>query len=107
MTRKLALVLCSLVAPVFWISPVQGQGDSGKTASEIPFDPSIRTGKLDNGLRYYIQRNAKPEHRAELRLAVSAGSMQEDDDHALPYMHEDDGESERVPYRNIDAIGPA
>ncbi|RPI06164.1 MAG: insulinase family protein [Ignavibacteriae bacterium] len=43
-------------------------------------DPKILIGQLDNGLRYYIRENHKPEKRAELRLAVRAGSILEDDD---------------------------
>jgi len=43
-------------------------------------DPKVRIGKLPNGMTYYIRQNNKPENRAELRLAVSAGSMEEDDD---------------------------
>ena len=43
-------------------------------------DPKILIGKLDNGLMYYIRENHKPEKRAELRLAVKAGSILEDDD---------------------------
>ncbi len=46
----------------------------------IPLDPRVRTGTLENGLRYYIQQNKKPESRAELRLAVAVGSINEDDD---------------------------
>lgn len=46
----------------------------------LPIDPAIRTGTLPNGFRYVIRRNAWPENRAELRLVVNAGSMQEDDD---------------------------
>ncbi len=46
----------------------------------IPKDESIRSGTLPNGMKYYIQKNTKPENRAELRLAVNAGAMQEDDD---------------------------
>ncbi|EAY26633.1 M16 family metallopeptidase [Microscilla marina] len=46
---------------------------------KIPFDAQVRTGKLKNGLKYYIRKNAKPEKRVELRLAVNAGSMQEND----------------------------
>jgi zinc protease len=46
----------------------------------LPLNPSVRTGVLDNGMRYYIQQNSKPEKRVELRLAVNAGAMQEDDD---------------------------
>jgi zinc protease len=48
--------------------------------SPIPMDDSVRTGTLSNGMKYYIRRNVKPEHRAELRLAVNAGSMEENDD---------------------------
>jgi zinc protease len=43
-------------------------------------DPKILIGTLDNGLTYYIRENHKPEKRAELRLAVKAGSILEDDD---------------------------
>ena len=46
----------------------------------VPLDPRVRIGKLDNGMYYYIQQNKKPENRAELRLAVAAGSINEDDD---------------------------
>lgn len=48
--------------------------------SLLPIDPDIRMGTLDNGMTYYVKYNAKPENRAELRLAVKAGSMQEDED---------------------------
>ena len=51
-----------------------------KVTKEIPCDTRLITGKLSNGLTYYIQKNAKPENRAELRLAVNAGSILEDDD---------------------------
>jgi zinc protease len=43
-------------------------------------DPKILIGKLDNGLTYYIRENKMPEKRAELRIAVKAGSILEDDD---------------------------
>jgi zinc protease len=46
----------------------------------LPFDPAVRQGALDNGLHYYIRYNTEPENRAELRLAVDAGSVQEDED---------------------------
>lgn len=46
----------------------------------LPVDKDVITGTLDNGLRYYIQKNQKPEKRAELRLFVNAGSVLEDDD---------------------------
>ncbi len=49
-------------------------------SAPIPFDPSIRTGKLANGLTYFIKKNAKPEKRAELRLALNVGATMENDD---------------------------
>ena len=44
----------------------------------LPQDPAVRVGLLDNGMTYYIRENSHPENRAELRLAVRAGSLQED-----------------------------
>ena len=52
------------------------QGDDRRLAP----DTAVTTGTLANGLRYYIRRNTEPEHRAELRLVVDAGSILEDDD---------------------------
>ena len=46
----------------------------------IPTDPTVRVGKLSNGLTYYIQKNSKPENKVELRLAVNIGSTAERDD---------------------------
>lgn len=50
------------------------------SAQELPMDPSVRIGKLDNGFTYYLKSNPKPENRIEFRLAVKAGSVLEDDD---------------------------
>ncbi|HEY8166988.1 MAG TPA: pitrilysin family protein, partial [Gemmatimonadaceae bacterium] len=46
----------------------------------LPVDPKIRVGTLPNGIRYYIRQNTTPQKRAELRLAVNAGSILETDD---------------------------
>ena len=43
----------------------------------VPLDPKVRHGKLGNGLSYYVRDNGRPENRAELRLVVNAGSLQE------------------------------
>ena len=53
---------------------------SDNLTDPIPVDPAVRSGVLSNGMCYYLRKNQKPEHRAELRLAVKAGSMQEDED---------------------------
>ena len=42
-------------------------------------DPVIRRGELDNGLRYFIRNNTNPGRRVEMRLAIDAGSVLEDD----------------------------
>ncbi|MEE8572231.1 MAG: insulinase family protein [Gemmatimonadota bacterium] len=49
-------------------------------ASPLPVDPGVVVGQLDNGMRYYIRANERPEKRAELRLVVNAGSVLEDED---------------------------
>ena len=46
---------------------------------QIPVDPDMRIGNLDNGLTYYIRHNAWPEQRAEFYIAQRVGSIQEDD----------------------------
>ncbi len=46
----------------------------------LPQDPVVITGQLENGLRYYVRKNGRPENRAFLRLIVRAGSVLEDDD---------------------------
>ncbi|HET9229550.1 MAG TPA: insulinase family protein [Thermoanaerobaculia bacterium] len=46
----------------------------------LPVDPEITVGKLPNGLTYYIRRNTVPAGRAEIWLAVDAGSVLEDED---------------------------
>ena len=46
-------------------------------SAPVPIDASVRIGTLPNGMKYYIKKNSKPEHRCELRLVVNAGSMME------------------------------
>lgn len=45
-----------------------------------PVDPNVRIGKLDNGLTYYIRKNALPENRADFYIAQKVGSIQEEKD---------------------------
>ncbi len=48
--------------------------------NEIPIDPTVRKGVLDNGMTYYVKKNSKPENRLTLRLVVNAGWLLEADD---------------------------
>jgi zinc protease len=61
-------------------SLLSGQTTQIDLTTPIAVDPDVRIGKLDNGLIYYIRYNKKPEKRVELRLAVNAGSILENDD---------------------------
>jgi zinc protease len=70
---------CSFIIALFLLQ-FSAFSQMAKLTEEIPLDKNILTGKLDNGLRYYIRENKKPEHRAIFRLAVNAGSILENDD---------------------------
>jgi zinc protease len=70
----------ALLASFLVAITISAQGISDATDRAIPVDPEVRIGVLSNGMQYYIRRNVKPENRAELRLAVAAGSVQEDED---------------------------
>ena len=48
--------------------------------SDIPADPAVKWGLLENGLRYAILPNAEPPNRVSMRLFVDAGSLMENDD---------------------------
>jgi zinc protease len=64
-------------------SPSAEETENNSTSpalSSIPVDPAVRIGRLSNGITYYIRANEKPENRAELRMAIKAGSMEEDPD---------------------------
>ena len=61
------------IAAIFAAATVFGQ-------TPLPNDPAVRTGKLDNGMTYYIRHNEQPAQRAEFYLATDVGAFQESDD---------------------------
>ncbi len=65
---------------VTFVSCISGFAIAQDLQAKLPVDPEVVTGKLSNGLTYYIRPNHKPEHKVELRLAVKAGSVLENDD---------------------------
>ena len=73
MSRYLYVFLVALItsAPVF---------SQFNLSAPVPLDTNVKIGKLSNGLTYYIRKNAKPEKKLELRLAVNTGSVLEDND---------------------------
>ena len=48
--------------------------------NQLPSDPEVRKGTLENGMTYYIRHNDKPQGRAEFYLATNAGAIQETPD---------------------------
>src|ERR1051326_4683192 len=84
------LVVAAIAAVAVVVSAAQAPHDlhdasaasvaSYTLSQQMPVDPDALVGTLPHGLRYYIRANAKPAHRAELRLVVKGGSVLEDDD---------------------------
>ena len=68
------------VAPPIPVAVVEPAPPTVAVEPATPLDPAIRTGKLKNGMTFYVMGHQKPEQRAALWLAVNAGSVQEDDD---------------------------
>ena len=79
-SRLLALTAPFLAGIAGIAGFVGAQQAAPKLGDPLPTDPAIVQGRLANGLRYFVRRNEKPQHRAELRLVVRAGSILEDDD---------------------------
>jgi zinc protease len=50
-----------------------------KTPDAFKLDPTVVAGTLDNGMSYYVMKNAYPENRIMLRLVVKVGSIAETD----------------------------
>jgi zinc protease len=48
-------------------------------AQDIPLNPDVLYGKLDNGLTYYIQKNSNPKERAMFYMVVNTGGIYEDE----------------------------
>ncbi len=71
--KKIVVLLLSLVYVAQAQNPL-------KPEDKLPLSPKVKKGVLKNGMSYYIEKNTKPENRAELRLAVNAGSTMENDD---------------------------
>lgn len=79
---RLSVVAALLVACAPKAAPDVAAKPADPFAAEapLPFDPGVRTGVLDNGLRWYVEHNPTPKDRAVLRLVVDAGSILEDED---------------------------
>ena len=56
-----------------------GLTSMAQQAMPAPLDPNVRTGKLDNGLTYFIRHNEKPAQRANFYIAQKVGSVLEEE----------------------------
>ena len=66
-----------LLAALLFVMALPAVARDGK--DELPLDPTIRVGKLKNGLTYYIRRNANPENIVNFYIAQKVGSIQEEE----------------------------
>ena len=64
--------------PTPTLEPVEPEEEE-EVAEELPFDPLVVRGTLSNGLSYYIRHNEEPQDRAQIALAVRAGSVFEEE----------------------------
>ena len=72
--RKINSLLLLVVALLIALpSSAQQKGE------QLPVDPSIRIGKLKNGLTYYIRHNENPENLVNFYIAQKVGSIQEEE----------------------------
>lgn len=68
MIRKIFLTVAATLVAV-----------TGLFAQELPDDPEVRKGVLDNGMTYYIRHNDKPANQAEFWIFDNVGALQEED----------------------------
>jgi len=78
--KKFILRFSLLFSLILMTTAILSQTTTIDLTTPLPIDPSVKIGKLDNGLVYYIRYNTKPEKRVEIRLAINAGSILENDD---------------------------
>jgi zinc protease len=78
--RRATRLLLVAAATLALAAPVAHAQGTPSLTDSLSWDPAVRRGVLPNGIRWFVKRNAKPEARVSLRLAVPIGSTAEDDD---------------------------
>jgi hypothetical protein len=66
-----------LLALPAWARPLPDSNTWPHEQSDLPPDPAVVWGKLDNGMRYVLLPNDTPKGRLSLRLLVATGSLME------------------------------
>jgi zinc protease len=58
---------------------IQFSGAQSDLNIPVPLDPAVRTGKLENGLTFFIKYNKEPEKRASFYFIQNTGALVEKD----------------------------
>lgn len=61
-----------------WPLSLDGAVVPDPDSTPLNVDPQVTIGQLDNGLTYYVRSNDAPGESVSLRLAVNAGSLQQE-----------------------------
>ncbi len=81
MKRFLIVIFLLPFMVVFIPAKAQNQEQAmQQMLAQLPNDPAVRVGHLENGLTYYIRHNELPKGRAEFYLATNVGAIQETPD---------------------------
>ena len=81
MKRFLIVIFLLPLVVVFIPAKAQNQEEAmQQMLAQLPNDPAVRVGHLENGLTYYIRHNELPKGRAEFYLATNVGAIQETPD---------------------------
>ena len=83
--NALIRILCLPLLAGLMLAACQPAGQSDNAVwphdvSDLPADPSVRYGQLDNGLRYAILANETPPNVASVRMVFDMGSLGESDE---------------------------
>ena len=65
--------------PVLFIA-LMITGCGSKESKTIPASDKVLTGKLSNGLTYYVRHNEEPKERASFYIIQNVGAILENDD---------------------------
>lgn len=76
-TRQTFRSLC--LALVAGVAVLLGGDAHAQQFPPLPIDTAVRVGQLENGLTYFIRKNALPEGRAHFYISQRVGSMQEEE----------------------------
>ncbi len=68
--KRIILIVASLILSLSATAQMQ---------QNLPLDPKVRTGKLENGLTYFVMHNAEPKGQAEFFIAQKVGAILEEE----------------------------